>query len=355
MIRPREHLLSIERDVQACDTQEGVTRLNMNEYLPYASRQLYDELLKRLHPEVLSAYPMVNTAYHAISILISQPNDKLVLTSGADGVVLSTLQAFCNPGDLVGYVTPTYGMYQVYAEMLCLKTKCIAYDSERTINRDKILDCITSAMKVFILANPNGMFGDDLEEDFVIQMIKKGNHTGTIILLDEVYADFVDGGHSRFLTLTDEYDNLVLARSFSKSYGLAGVRAGYSISNIETRRFLIAVRNNVEINSLAVEAIKVWCSYPDLLKESIREILLSKKKVCQVFREYGIYVIEGTANFILIQMKDEEYIKFTNELDKKRIAVKCFDLHKCRYIRITVGTIKYMEPFIEIVKVMYGG
>lgn len=356
MIRPREHLFSVERDIQPYDSQEeDVLRLNMNEYIPYAAKHLYDEWLERIRPEILSAYPMVNAAYAAISKLINEPVDKIVLTNGADGVVLSALQAFCNPGDLVGYVAPTYGMYQVYAEVLNLKFKCITYNSELLINKNQILDSITPSMKVFILANPNGIFGDILEEDFVIQMVEKGNKTGTLIVLDEVYADFIDGGYSRYVSFTDVYDNLVIARSFSKSYGLAGVRVGYSISNSQTRRFLIAVRNNVEINSMGVEAIKVWCSYPELLKESIHEILVSKNYVSQILEEYGIYVVKGTANFIVIRIDDEKHLELYSALGKANIAVKCFEWYDYKYLRVTIGTQKYMERFIEVINTFFGG
>jgi histidinol-phosphate aminotransferase len=355
MIRPRKHLFAVERDVQPSEPYAGQLQLNMNEYHPHAAKVLYDEWRMRVQPEVLSAYPKVNSAYQSISHLIHQPIDKLVLTNGADGVVLSALQAFCNPGDLVGYVAPTYGMYQVYADMLNLKTQRVLYNTQRQINREEILRNITPAMSVFLLANPNGIFGDDLGgDDFIPELVEKGNETGTVVVIDEVYADFIDGGHSRYMHLTDVYDNLVIARSFSKSYGLAGVRVGYSLSNPETRRFLIAVRNNVEISSMAVEAINVWCSHPDLLKESIDEILDSKKEIAQRLKELGVFVLESAANFIVLRT-DDEHEALCSALQQANIAVKWFEWHSSNYLRVTIGVKRYMRRFVDVINAVYGG
>jgi histidinol-phosphate aminotransferase len=347
------HLSTVERDVQPTELRTGQLRLNMNEYCPHAVKALYDEWLKHVQPEVLSSYPRVNSAYQSVSHLIQEPIEKLVLTNGADGAILSALQAFCNPTDMIGYVSPTYGMYQVYADMLNLRTQRFLYDASRRINREDILRGITPEMSVFLLANPNGIFGDDLRgDDFIPELIKKGNETGTLIVLDEVYADFVDGGQSRYAHLTDVYDNLVIARSFSKGFGLAGVRAGYSLSNSKTRRFLIAVRNNVEISSMAVEAINIWCSHPDLLKESLDEILNSKNEIVLSLKRLGIFVLEGAANFI-VMLIENEHDALRDALQKANIAVKWFEWHGFNYLRVTVGVKSYMQRFIDVINMVY--
>ena len=189
MIRPRSHLKCLERDVQPYDNRDGVLRLDMNEYLPSADPHLYQELMQRLTPETVSAYPMVNNAYKALSTYIQQPIDKIVLTTGSDGVILSTLQAFCSPGDTVGYLEPAYGMYGAYCDMLALKKQTCAISRDFTVNYQKILDSVTEEMKVLIIANPNGVLGIELDTDFLREVIQKGNKCGTVVLIDEVHED----------------------------------------------------------------------------------------------------------------------------------------------------------------------
>lgn len=347
MICPKKHLLTLSRDVQNFDERNGVLRLDMNEYVPHASILLYDKLMKRLTPEVLSAYPLVNEAYHSISRLIGEREEKIVLTPGSDGVIYSTLMAFCKPGDTIAYVEPTYGMYGVYSAMMNLNVKTIHHGINKTICYEDILNCIDENLKVFILANPNGVTGRDLPFDFVVEMIKKGNHCGTIILLDEVYAAFQDCGHSRYADLTDKYDNLVIARSFSKSYGLAGVRAGYSLSHEVTRKLLISVRNNVEINSVAVEAIRTWCDYPQELKACIETVVNSKKQLGLLLTEKGLEWVAGCGNFLLIHVPNQNL--WQKQLLQRQISVKWLQLDGECWIRVTVGSFAYMERFINFI------
>ena len=349
MIRPRRHLNNIKRDIQPYDNKDGILRLDMNEYVPGVAKELYKELNMALTEEVISAYPMVNSAYASISKLIGIPQSKIVLTNGSDGVALSVLQAFCNPGDKVASIVPTYGMYEVYSQMMGLKFIPVEYKGFE-IDEREILDLITEDLKVFIIANPNGNLGGDLSFDFIEKIIKKGNECGTLILLDEVYAAFVDYGKSRYAILIDKYDNLVIARSFSKSYGLAGLRVGYSISNEITRKYLIAVRNNVEINSAAVTAINIWCKYPEILKSGIEEINRTKEYLVNNLDNIGFVVCNTKSNFILVKIDQgiEKLVKEKYEAEK--IAVKWMNISGEKWIRVTVGTREYMKRFLETMK-----
>lgn len=350
MINPRKHLKYVERDVQNYDTREEFCRLDMNEYLPYANKELYDKLFENINNETISGYPMVNLAYKSISNFINEPIDKIVLTNGSDGVILSTLLAFCEPGDTISYVAPTYGMYQVYANMLNINTKTINYNADFSLDIQKLEDMIDNDIKVMIIANPNGIVGDEIEEEIIIKLLEKANKHGVVLLIDEVYAGFQDYGTSRFLKYTNKYDNLVIARSFSKSFGLAGIRAGYSISHKETRKFLIAVRNNVEINSIAVEAIKVWCDNKECLDRSIKEIIESKKYICEEFSKLGINCKNGKTNFILIKIPEGSRDKIKKALQDNNILVKSIESLFEGYWRVTVGTKAYMKKFVDVVK-----
>lgn len=254
--------------------------------------------------------------------------------------------AFCDYGDTIAFIQPTYGMYAVYAKMMGLNVLPITYSIKRPLDYESILECLTEKIKVLIMANPNGIIGDEIDEGVVRTIIKKCNEIGTVVLIDEVYADFVDGGYSRFTTLTDNYDNLVIARSFSKGYGLAGVRAGYTISHPDMRKMLISVRSNVEINSVAVEAIKVWTSHPALMRECIFEINETKKYLCELLNDKKISCIQGLGNFILILANNER--KWKELLADNSIAVKWLEIDGEKWIRLTVGTKSYMQDFVEL-------
>lgn len=349
MIRPNKYLERIERERQHFDQRDGVLRLDMNEYVPCLNEMLYEEWKREMTGEILSAYPLVNSAYHSISKLTGLKEEQIVLTAGSDGVVLSTLLAFTEPGDLIGMVVPTYGMYSVYAAMLGLRTKEVSYDGF-FLDQRELLESITAEMKVFLLANPNGVVGDDLPREDILKLLDKTRDCGTVLLLDEVYAAFLDEGYSRYADVIDEYDNLIIARSFSKSYGLAGLRVGYSVSCANTRKYLLAVRTNVEINSAAVTAINVWCRHPELLKRGIHEIIKSKEMVTKKLQELGICTINGRGNFVLALIPSNMMNAFKRSFEHEKIAVKWISIKEENWIRITVGTMDYMRKFIVTVR-----
>lgn len=349
MIRPNSYLENLVREPQHFDKRAGVMRLDMNEYVPFPSQSLYEKWKEKMTDETISAYPMVNNAYLAISKLTGLDDEKIVLTTGSDGVVLSTLLAFCEPGDTIGMVAPTYGMYGVYANMLGLRTKEVTYDGF-DLDYDGLINSITPEIKVFLLANPNGVVGEDLPREVVLQLIKKANKCGTVLLLDEVYAAFEDRGKSRYEDLIDQYDNLVIARSFSKSYGLAGLRAGYAIACKKTRKYLLAVRPNVEINSAAVTAVNIWCEYPELLKEAVDEIVNSRNATAAFLEVKGIEVKNGSGNFILAKIPDEQVEALKNTFENEKIDVKWMVIQNENWIRITVATRTYMERFFEVME-----
>lgn len=348
MIHARLHLQDLYRDVQKYDNREGLLRLDMNEYVPNASCELYEELRRNMTPEVFSAYPMVNEAYHAIAKMINRPEEDIVLTAGSDGVLYSTLMAFCEAGDTIAFIEPTYGMYHVYADMMALKKVTINYSLKCPLRKSDILDAINKDTRVFIFANPNGIFGDEIPMEFVEQIIEKAYKTNTVVLIDEVYADFVDMGISRFVALTHKYDNLVIARSFSKGYGLAGVRVGYALSHPNMRKALISVRSNVEINAIAVEAIKVWCNHYDLMARSIQEINDTKKWIGEILTTLGMEHTNGLGNFVLIKVMDED--KWRSIFMKNNVAVKWMEFDGEKWLRVTVGTQSYMEPFVNLLQ-----
>lgn len=352
MIRPRQHLKYLNREQQNFYDEENFLRLHMNEYVPGISVEFYDKLKHRLTPEILSAYPQVNSAYSKLSQFLNLPCEQLVLTTGSDGVIYSVLQAFCDYGDKIAYISPTYGMYEIYARMLGLDYVELKYTEDLKLKQDDILSVIDSNLKVFLFANPNGVFGNSLDLDFILEIIKRAHQVGTIVLIDEVYADFIDGGISRFARFCETYDNLIIARSFSKSYGVAGIRLGYSISSREARHYLMATRRNVEINSIAVEALKILLDDPAFLKESVANILFSKKKILDYLSQKGFSVYAGEANFLVIETEDECLFK---HLQENKILVKRIEYGKRTFLRVTIGVLSYMRNFISAMEKYVGG
>ena len=352
MIRPREHLKDMYREGQPYYSRFELDRLGYNEYVPYAEENLYKKLLKKINNEILSAYPSVNGAYKAISKMTSQDVDKIMLTTGVDGAIMNVFMTFCDSGDEVVLVTPNYGMYYVYSDLMETKSKEVKYNASFELDYEELLDSVGEKTKIIALASPSGFSGQVIPENILINLIEKANKFGCVVLLDEVYADFYDGGVSKYFNYTDVYDNLVIARSFSKSYGLAGVRVGYLVAKKETCNEIKRVRQNVEINSVAVEAIKVWCNEREILKKCLEEINNSRSKVTQQLESMGYEVRESVTNFIFVKVGREKIQVISNKMKQEKIEIKVMGENSLfpDYIRVTIGKYEYMNHFIEVMR-----
>lgn len=343
----------MHREGQPDNSRFELMRLGYNEYVPYANSKLYDELFKNLDYERLSAYPAVNGAYDEIAKYLGITKEYIMLTTGSDGGILNTFLTFCNERDKVLIVAPTYGMYYVYADMMNCQSIICNYDDNFELDIDSIISQITEDIKLIALPNPSALTGKSVDEDKLGKLIEKANNTGTVVILDEVYCDFIDYGVSRYISWIQDYDNLVILRSFSKSYGLAGVRAGYILANSKTIEIISHVRQNVEINSIAVEAIKVWCSNKKLLHESIAAINESRNRFCEAMEKIGWAVKNTETNFCMIRIGKENQGVMQSWVTEDKMEIKFMGGSYADYIRITVGTWEYMQPVLERFRIYY--
>lgn len=352
MIRARAHLKNMYREGQPFFSRFELDRLGYNEYVPYAEKELYEKLFATVNREVISAYPSVNDAYSAISALTGQSRDRLMLTTGVDGAIMNVFMTFCDPQDEVVLVTPNYGMYYVYSDLMNARVTEVKYDENFELDYAELLNSINEKTKIIALANPSGFSGQVIPENVMLELIEKANGLGCVVLLDEVYADFYDGGISRYYKYIDRYDNLVIARSFSKSYGLAGLRAGYLVAQESTTAEIKRVRQNVEINSVAVEAIKIWCAEKEALKKSIDAINQSRRKVAEELTRMGYEVRESVTNFCFVKVGRENMGQFIEEMKAEKIELKFMgpDSLYPDYLRVTIGVYDYMKHFLDVMR-----
>lgn len=352
MIRPRSHLQNMYREGQPLFSRFDWERLGYNEYVPFSDGKLYKQLRERLNNEVISAYPSVNDAYKAIGEMISRKQENIMLTTGVDGAIMNVFLAFCDPCDKVVLVTPNYGMYYVYSDLMNASVKEVKYNSDFELDYNDLLNAVDQKTKIVALASPSGFSGQVIPEDIMLQLIEKANGLGCIVLLDEVYADFYDGGVSRYIQYIDQYDNLVIARSFSKSYGLAGLRVGYLVANEVACKEIKRVRQNVEINSAAVEAVKIWCEAKDSLEKCLSAIIHSREQVTKELREMGYEVRESVTNFCFIKVGKENMQRYKQVMENEKIELKYMsgDSLYQDYIRVTIGKYDYMKHFLDVMR-----
>lgn len=346
MVEPRNHIKNFDRYGQPYKTRLDRVRLGFNEYVPHIDRMLIEKILEDLSIESFSAYPEINTAYEILATYLGKDIENIILGHGSDGVIFTILNAYCDPGDTICTLTPTYGMYEVYSLMLDCKFKEVPYTHDRTVNLDQLLNTLDQKPKVFILANPNGVIGTSLKYkdiDLIIEVAKKNN---TLVIIDEAYSEF---SKNTMIDLTDKYKNLIVVRSFSKSMGMAGLRIGYGIMDRSIRHNVYKMKPVVELNTVAVSAIKVLCEDKSILKKLVSDINISKRYVYDVLTKAGLEVLDTETNFLLINFKENSK-NILKQLDRYNIEIKKLEGNFSGYYRVTIGNLNIMKNFIDLVK-----
>lgn len=339
MISCRKHANNIERVRQNYKTRQNKIRLGMNEYVPSMPEELFKEVMKGFTKEIASSYPEINQAYDSLSKYLSQPRDRLLLTSGADAAIKMTLETFCDPGDEIATISPTFLMYKIHASLLNCKFSEILCDKDGACSLDNLLSLLKTKTKAVIIANPNGVTGFTFSVSNIRNLVEKAEKQNTVVIIDETYADF--GGINTSVLLED-FSNLIIIRSFSKNIGMAGLRIGYILTSEHLAGMIEKFKPMMEISSMAVNAIVAICSNKKYLQKAVKNIVVSRGKFADGLADLGYKVIERGGNFVLVDFGDRRK-EVLESLEKNNIEYRVFGSPLKKYIRITVGIDEIMS------------
>lgn len=343
MIRPRQFIEKFERDGQPYDTRLNRMRLAFNEYVNHIDTDLINKILRDLDGERLSAYPEVNQAYEILANYYNVEIENILLGHGSDSVLFNVISTFCDEGDAIASILPTYGMYKVYANMLNCRFITAEYNMDREISSNQLDYLIKQNPKVIVIANPNGVIGTKIDDTRIIDFIIKAKERDILVIIDEAYAEF---SKKTMLDHVKDHNNLVVIRSCSKSLGMAGVRIGYGIMDKNIRKYAYKMKPVVEVNTLAVSAIKVLFKEKEIKNRLISKIIESKIYTTDQLRKLGYEVLDTETNFLLVSFNEKE-TKVIEKLKDRKVELKKLNNVYGNYYRITVGTIDVMERFIK--------
>ena len=276
------------------------------------------------------------------------PETRIFLGNGSDEIIDLVIRLFCRPGkDRVVITPPTYGMYEVSARINEAGVIPVPLISGYQLNIEAILDTRRSKPKILFLCTPNNPSGNSLNRASVLKLIR---FFPGMILVDEAYSDF--SGTGSYLPLLDKHRNLIIMQTFSKAWGMAGLRLGVAYAHESLVRFLNKIKPPYNINQatqdLAVKALK---NIPK--KESwVRKIIAERKWLEKNLNKLDIVekVNPSETNFLLVKFRDSG--KVFNYLQKKLIIVR--DRSKVvqcdNSLRITVGTKPENRALLEALK-----
>jgi len=274
--------------------------------------------------------------------------EQIFLGNGSDEAIDLLIRGFCEPNrDSILITEPTYGMYAVCADVNAVRIDRVLLTPDFDVDLNTLLGAINESTKLIFLCSPNNPTGNLLTRQKIIQVLEQFSG---LVVIDEAYIDFTN--NKSFLAELDNYPNLVVLQTFSKAWGLAGLRLGIAYASTAIIDILNKIKYpynvNIQTQQIAVKALANVAVKNKRVKEIVRERGALVKKLLKL--KITQKISPSDSNFILVQVENADAI-YQYLLDKKIIVRNRSRVALCaNCLRITVGTPKENEKLINALK-----
>ena len=322
--------------------ETDVIKLNTNEN-PYPPSPAVMKVLAEISTERLRRYPdpIGNEFRQAAAEVNGVQPENIMCCNGGDDLLTIAFRAFCDESRPVAYPVPTYSLYPVLAKLQNCNAIEVPFDDE--FNLPARLASTDAALT--IVCNPNAPNGSFISIDEMASLADKLNG---VLLIDEAYVDFAQANCAG---LAKEYDNVIILRSMSKGYSLAGMRFGYAIAQADLIAGLMKVKDSYNVDAVAVAAATAAIKDQKYFSETTEKVKKARNILVAQLRELEFEVPESCANFVLAQSKNCKASKIYDKLIERRIYVRYFNLPGLDdKLRISVGTSEQNAKLISALK-----
>jgi histidinol-phosphate aminotransferase len=276
-----------------------------------------------------------------------RPN-QIFLGNGSDEPIDLLYRAFCNPGiDNSVIMEPSYGMYTVSADINDIEIRKVLLNEEYQIESSKLMSAIDEKTKLIFLCSPNNPTANSLDRNEIIKVI---NGFGGLVIVDEAYIDFAPG--TTLLTDLSKYPNLVVLQTFSKAWGLAGIRLGMAFASPEIIAILSKIKYPYNINALTQERVMQSLQNVEEKDSWVKTIITERAKLTEDLKQFPFVqkIFPSNANFLLVKMEGAreifEYLMNEGVIVRDRSKVALCE----GSLRITVGSPEENKELINKLK-----
>jgi histidinol-phosphate aminotransferase len=320
---------------------EGWVKLNTNESpLPPSPRVI--EAIKEAAGDALRLYPSPTAApaRQAIARHLGLEPGQVTLGNGADELIEMCFRAFADAGDTVAYPTPTYPLL----EPLCRihQARPSTHPTERFDELPPSLAADPAPLKFVV--NPNSPTGALFEPAAVEAVVTASSG---VVVIDEAYVDFAPRNS---LSLLESHDNVLLLRTFSKSYGLAGMRIGFAVGHADLIASLDSVKDSYNLDRLAIVAAVAAVQDQAHHRRLVEEVVRNRAELSESLAALGFEVSPSAANFVFVKPPGPA-ADVVAALRERKILVRHYDREPIAgWLRITIGTRDQHEKLLSALK-----
>jgi histidinol-phosphate aminotransferase len=344
----RDNIEAMEGYVPGFQPKEpGFVKLNTNEN-PYPASPRVFEVLRSASPERLRKYPdpMAQKVREVAARVLGTVPDRILCGNGSDDLLTIAMRSFCGEGDTVAFPLPSYSLYVTLAEIQGARAVVSDFPDDYSLPAA----LANAGARLTILCNPNAPSGTLIPS---AQVAKLAAAVSGVLLVDEAYVDFAEGN---CLGLVDEFDNVVVLRSLSKSYSLAGMRFGLAIAQEDLIEGMVKVKDSYNVDALTIEAVAAALADRDHFRANVERVKATRARLAGGLSGLGFHCWPSQTNFVLARApQGSDAGAIFQELFERRILVRYWDkprLSDC--LRISVGTDEEIDALLAAVRDILG-
>ena len=278
----------------------------------------------------------------AIATYAQVGRENILVTNGSDDALQLICQTYLDANDEVVIPVPTYTHFQVFAEAEGGRVLQIPSVSPLTKNLQGILNACSISTKIVYLVSPTNPSGVLYTEDDVRTILETVPHA--LVIVDEAYFEFCG---DTVVGLIEEYNNLIVTRTFSKSFGIAGLRVGYAMADSGVMHDLRKLYNPKSVNVLGQVAAEAALNDLEYLHEYVDTVTRAKDKTVAFFSERGISCTATPANFVLLEVRNTKRLCRLLEEEGVYVRDRSGIPQMERFIRMSIGTEEQMDAVLE--------
>jgi histidinol-phosphate aminotransferase len=343
-VRPRRAVLEMPEYHPPLAGREAL-RLDFNENT-WAPSPRVIERVRRITAEGLTKYPEREPVERLVAKHFGLQTEQVLLTNGVDEGIHLMCSAFLDEGDEALIAPPTFFMYDVNVSLMTRGLVKVQSDETLEFPFERFMAAITEKTKLIMVATPNNPTGAPVSREHLLAIAKAAPHA--VLMVDEAYYHF--HGESVMQDLGD-VPNLIVARTFSKAYGLANLRAGMLAGNPELLRYVRKVCSPYNVNGVALDCLSVAIEDEAYLAWYVEQVRVGRERMMGGLAELGVPYFPSEANFVLMKI-GSKHKELVTAMRKHGVLLRdrSTDPGCDGYVRITIGVEEHVTRGLEALK-----
>lgn len=348
----KKEIANLVRVRDMSEKRQGMFRMDRNERTMAFTEDIMSAIRERITSETLTNYPEIEPLYEKMARYLNVGTENLIFHTGSDLVIKSIYETYISRGDKVLLPKPAYAMYSVYAEMMQAEMITQEYGAGWKFDLEEYKEkLVYEKPKIAVLENPNGSIGNCYSHEQVEDFIRTAAQTGTLAVIDEAYIDFCG---CSVIDLVERYDNLIVVRTMSKAWGMAGLRVGYAVSNRDIINALFQVKPMHQLTSFSIITAEILLNHDAAVKAYIEEMKLVREYVAAELARRNISTTDSVVHFVTAELGNamdvDRFRQFLSE--KKYMIRRPFGMPQLKtWVRIGLLPMRQMEEFMRLMDV----